>query len=120
MRKHLYILLVLVAIVSAYMVACKNKPTAMAEFIEEPESPTEDNTITPSDSLTDSTQSVSYEGNYFVSKKYYKTSGNTSVTFTYTVEVKKWQYQNAGTAVVFKGFENVLSCFFDILTGAFV
>ena len=32
MRKYFYILLVLVAIVSVYTVACKNKPTAMAEF----------------------------------------------------------------------------------------
>ena len=33
MRKYFYILLALVVFVSVYTVACKNKPTAMAEFI---------------------------------------------------------------------------------------
>ena len=104
MRKYFYILITLAAVLSIALIGCKNKPTAMSEFIEEPESPT-DATITPSGNLPNSINSSDYQGNYFISKKYYKT-GNAGETFTYTVEVKKWQYQNAGTAVVFKGFEN--------------
>ena len=112
MRKHLYILLVLVAIVSAYMVACKNKPTAMAEFIEEPTAPTtisntenkiptpiEDNTYKNSANLKD------YNGKTYTSKGYYINTDNVSGTFVYTLEVKQSTDANGGTIVVFKGYE---------------
>ena len=109
MRKHLYILLVLVAIVSAYMVACKNKPTAMAEFIEEPTAPTTDNNIPESSavaSIPDSATFKDYTGYSFMSKKYYISSDNVSGTFQYTIEIKQWGYGNSATVAEFKGYEN--------------
>ena len=107
MRKHLYILLVLVAIVSAYMVACKNKPTAMAEFIEEPDAPSSSSTPASTvDSIPDSATFKDYTGYSFRSKTYYISSDNVSGTFQYTIEIKQWGYGNSATVAEFKGYEN--------------
>mgnify|MGYP004484605413 FL=1 len=47
MRKHIYILIALVVIVSVYTVACKNRPTASSNFAMELEEDKITNTVTP-------------------------------------------------------------------------
>ena len=72
MRKYFYILITLLAVLSIGFVGCKNKPTAVADFIDEPEAPTGSVTPTPTKKpLPDNINFQEYSGYSFMSKDYY-------------------------------------------------
>ena len=104
MRKYFYILITLLAVLSIGFVGCKNKPTAVSDFLDEPEAPASSKTPTPTKTLPDDINFVKYKGIYFESKKYVdKESGK---EFKYTVEVIDWKYgSNPATVIEFKGYE---------------
>ncbi len=107
MRKYFYILITLLAVLSIGFVGCKNKPTAVADFIDEPEAPTGSVTPTPTKKpLPDNINFQEYSGYSFMSKDYYYKSNNVDKKFQYTIKIKKSEFTNGGTVAEFKGYEN--------------
>ena len=71
-EKYFYILITLLAVLSIAFVGCKNKHTAVADFIDESEAPTVSVTPTPTKKpLPDNTNFQEYSGYSFMSKDYY-------------------------------------------------
>ena len=93
MRKYFYILITLLAVLSIGFVGCKNKPTAVADFIDKAnEASTKDFTPKSDDKMKVKNSGysfVDYVGNYFVSVKEYYISGNSGKTFRYSLEIKQ-------------------------------
>ena len=85
MRKYFYILITLLAVLSIGFVGCKNKPTAVADFIDKAnEASTKDFTPKSVDKMKVKNSGysfVDYVGNYFVSVKEYYISGNSGKHF---------------------------------------
>ena len=51
MRKYFYILITLLAVLSIGFVGCKNKPTAVADFIDEADEVTGGTDLTPTGTM---------------------------------------------------------------------
>ena len=107
MRKYFYILITLLAVLSIGFVGCKNKPTAVADFIDKAnEASTKDFTPKSDDKMKVKNSGysfVDYVGNYFVSVKEYYISGNSGKTFRYSLEIKK---SGSSTIAELKGYNN--------------
>ena len=107
MRKYFYILITLLAVLSIGFVGYKNKPTTVADFIDEPEAPASSKTPTPTQtSLPNSSSFKDYSGYSFMSKDYYYKNNNVDTKFQYTIEIKQSSYAQGGTIAEFKGYEN--------------
>ena len=107
MRKYFYILITLLAVLSIGFVGCKNKPTAVADFIDKAkEASTKDFTPKSDDKMKVKNSGysfVDYVGNYFVSVKEYYISGNSGKTFRYSLEIKQ---SGNSTTTELKGYNN--------------
>ena len=92
---------------SIAFVGCKNKPTAVTDFIDEPEVPTGSVIPTPTKkSLSDNINFQEYSGYSFMSKDYYYKSNNVDKKFQYTIKIKKSEFDNGRTVEEFKDYEN--------------
>ena len=92
---------------SIAFVGCKNKPTAVADFIDEPEAPTGSvHPIPTKKPLPDNINFQEYSSYSFMSKDYYYKSNNVDKKFQYTIKIKKSEFANGGTVAEFKGYEN--------------
>ena len=95
MRKYFYILITLLAVLSIGFVGCKNKPTAVADFIDEADEVTtggKDFTPTSGDKIkvkNNGYNFIDYNGNFFWSVKEYYISGSSGSKFRYSLEIKK-------------------------------
>ena len=106
-ERYFYILITLLAVLSIGFVGCKNKPTAVADFIDEPETPTGSVTPTPTKKpLPDNINFKDYSGYYFMSKDYYYKSNNVDKKFQYTIKIKKSEFANGRTVSEFNGYKN--------------
>ena len=91
MRKYFYILITLLAVLSIGFVGCKNKPTAVSDFIDGANEVTGGADLTPIGEIKgyDSYNFSAYAGNFFWSVKEYYKSGNSGEKFRYSLEIKK-------------------------------
>ena len=106
-EKYFYILITLLAVLLIAFVGCKNKHTAVADFIDESEAPTVSVTPTPTKKpLPDNTNFQEYSGYSFMSKDYYYKSNNVDKKFQYIIKIKKSEFANGGMVAEFKGYEN--------------
>ena len=103
MRKYFYILITLLAVLSIGFVACKNKPTAVSDFIDEANEVTGGADLTPIGEIKgyDSYNFVNYAGNFFWSVKEYYKSGSSGEKFRYSLEIKK---SGVSTIAELKGY----------------
>ena len=90
MRKYFYILITLLAVLSIGFVGCKNKPTAVADFIDEANEVTGAD-LTPTGEIKGygGYNFSDYAGNFFWSVKEYYISGSSGSKFRYSLEIKK-------------------------------
>ena len=104
MRKYFYILITLLAVLSIGFVGCKNKPTAVADFIDGANEVTGGADLTPIGEIKgyDSYNFVNYAGNFFWSVKEYYKSGSSGEKFRYSLEIKK--LDNNSTIAELKGY----------------
>ena len=107
MRKYFYILITLLAVLSIGFVGCKNKPTAVADFIDEADEVTtggKDFIPTTGDKIKVNGTGynfVDYAGNFFWSVKEYYVSGSSGDKFRYSLEIKK---SGVSTIAELKGY----------------
>ena len=103
MRKYFYILKTLLAVLSIAFVGCKNKPTAVADFLDEANEVTGGADLTPIGEIKgyDSYNFVNYAGNFFWSVKEYYKSGSSGEKFRYSLEIKK---SGSSTIAELKGY----------------
>ena len=103
MRKYFYILITLLAVLSIAFVGCKNKPTAVADFLDEANEVTGGADLTPIGEIKgyDSYNFVNYAGNFFWSVKEYYKSGSSGEKFRYSLEIKK---SGSSTIAELKGY----------------
>ena len=103
MRKYFYILITLLAVLSIGFVGCKNKPTAVADFIDGANEVTGGADLTPIGEIKgyDSYNFVNYAGNFFWSVKEYYKSGSSGEKFRYSLEIKK---SGSSTIAELKGY----------------
>ena len=105
MRKYFYILITLLAVLSIGFVGCKNKPTTVADFIDEPKTPTGSVTPKPVSNFTaiKKTHMKQFLGAYFTSKEYQTDSRK---KFNYTIEVENYNYDGKpATAIHLIGYK---------------
>ena len=111
MRKYFYILITLLADLSIGFVGCKNKPTAVADFLDEANEVTGGTNFTPKGTMkiaqptggaTYGFSFSAYAGNFFWSVKEYYKSGNSGEKFRYSLEIKK--SDNNSTIAEVKGY----------------
>ena len=104
MRKYFYILITLLAVLSIGFIGCKNKPTAVADFIDKANEVTGGADLTPIGEIKgyDSYNFVNYAGNFFWSVKEYYKSGSSGEKFRYSLEIKK--LDNNSTIAELKGY----------------
>ena len=116
MRKYFYILITLLAVLSIGFVACKNKPTAVSDFIDEANEVTGGADLTPIGEIKgyDSYNFVNYAGNFFWSVKEYYKSGSSGEKFRYSLEIKK---SGVSTIAEVKGYNNKGKAFTKQYTG---
>ena len=103
MRKYFYILITLLAVLSIGFVGCKNKPTAVADFIDGANEVTGGADLTPIGEIKgyDSYNFVNYAGNFFWSVKEYYVSGSSGDKFRYSLEIKT---SGSSTIAELKGY----------------
>ncbi len=103
MRKYFYILITLLAVLSIGFVGCKNKPTAVSDFLDEANEVTGGTDLTPIGEIKgyDSYNFVNYAGNFFWSVKEYYKSGSSGEKFRYSLEIKK---SGSSTIAELKGY----------------
>ena len=103
MRKYFYILITLLAVLSIGFVGCKNKPTAVADFIDGANEVTGGADLTPIGEIKgyDSYSFVNYAGNFFWSVKEYYVSGSSGDKFRYSLEIKT---SGSSTIAELKGY----------------
>ena len=116
MRKYFYILITLLAVLSIGFVGCKNKPTAVSDFIDEANEVTGGADLTPIGEIKgyDSYNFVNYAGNFFWSVKEYYKSGSSGEKFRYSLEIKK---SGVSTIAEVKGYNNKGKAFTKQYTG---
>ena len=102
-EKYFYILITLLAVLSIAFVGCKNKPTAVADFLDEANEVTGGADLTPIGEIKgyDSYNFVNYAGNFFWSVKEYYKSGSSGEKFRYSLEIKK---SGSSTIAELKGY----------------
>ena len=90
MRKYFYILITLLAVLSIGFVGCKNKPTAVADFIDEANKVTGGTDFNPMGEIKGygGYNFSDYAGNFFWSVKEYYKSGSSGEKFRYSLEIK--------------------------------
>ena len=124
MRKYFYILITLLAVLSIGFVACKNKPTAVSDFIDEANEVTGGTDFTPTGTMkiaqptggaTYGFSFSAYAGNFFWSVKEYYKSGNSGEKFRYSLEIKK--LASGSTIAEVKGYNNKGKAFTKQYTG---
>ena len=103
MRKYFYILITLLVVLSIGFVGCKNKPTAVSDFIDGANEVTGGADLTPIGEIKgyDSYNFVNYAGNFFWSVKEYYVSGSSGDKFRYSLEIKK---SGSSTIAELKGY----------------
>ena len=103
--KGLLYLIAIAVLIAIMSIACKNKPTALAEFIEEPEAVNTTETLTPTGQLSiDKTKAAfQYDGNKFISKKY--KDSTTGTEFQYEISITALNDAANGTILTFTGYE---------------
>ena len=103
MRKYFYILITLLAVLSIGFIGCKNKPTTVADFLDEANEVTGGADLTPIGEIKgyDSYNFVNYAGNFFWSVKEYYKSGSSGEKFRYSLEIKK---SGSSTIAELKGY----------------
>ena len=91
MRKYFYILITLLAVLSIGFVGCKNKPTAVADFLDEANEATTGADFNPIGEIKGygGYNFSDYAGNFFWSVKEYYKSGSSGDKFRYSLEIKK-------------------------------
>ena len=116
MRKYFYILITLLAVLSIGFVACKNKPTAVSDFIDEANEVTGGADLTPIGEIKGygGYNFVNYAGNFFWSVKEYYKSGSSGDKFRYSLEIKK---SGGSTIAEVKGYNNKGEAFTKQYTG---
>ena len=89
---------------SIAFVGCKNKPTAVADFLDGANEVTGGADLTPIGEIKgyDSYNFVNYAGNFFWSVKEYYKSGSSGEKFRYSLEIKK--LDNNSTIAELKGY----------------
>ena len=111
MRKYFYILITLLAVLSIGFVGCKNKPTAVSDFIDKADEVTGGTDLTPKGTMKIAQPTggaaygfsfSAYAGNFFWSVKEYYKSGNSGEKFRYSLEIKK--SDNNSTIAEVKGY----------------
>ena len=90
-EKYFYILITLLAVLSIGFVGCKNKPTAVADFIDEANKVTGGTDFNPMGEIKGygGYNFSDYAGNFFWSVKEYYKSGSSGEKFRYSLEIKK-------------------------------
>ena len=110
MRKYFYILITLLAVLSIGFVGCKNKPTAVADFIDKADEVTGGTDLTPTGTMKIAQPTggakygfsfSAYTGNFFWSVKEYYISGSSGSKFRYSLEIKK---SGSSTIAEVKGY----------------
>ena len=103
MRKYFYILITLLAVLSIGFIGCKNKPTTVADFLDEANEVTGGADLTPIGEIKgyDSYNFVNYAGNFFWSVKEYYKSGSSGEKFRYSLEIKR---SGSSTIAELKGY----------------
>ena len=110
MRKYFYILITLLAVLSIGFVGCKNKPTAVSDFIDEADEVTGGTDLTPKGTMKIAQPTggaaygfsfSAYAGNFFWSVKEYYKSGSSGEKFRYSLEIKK---SGVSTIAELKGY----------------
>ena len=106
MRKYFYILITLLAVLSIAFVGCKNKPTAVSDFIDEANEATTGTDFNPIGEIKGygGYNFSDYAGNFFWSVKEYYISGSSGDKFRYSLEIKK--SDNNSTIAELKGYNN--------------
>ena len=110
MRKYFYILITLLAVLSIGFVGCKNKPTAVSDFIDGANEVTtggKDFTPTSGDKIKVKNTGYNfsdYDGNFFWSVKEYYVSGSSGSKFRYSLEIKK--LGSGSTIAELKGYSD--------------
>lgn len=103
MRKYFYILITLLAVLSIGFVGCKNKPTAVADFIDEANEATTGTDFNPIGEIKGygGYNFSDYAGNFFWTVKEYYISGSSGDKFRYGLEIKK---SGSSTIAELKGY----------------
>lgn len=104
--KGLLYLIAIAVLIAIMSIACKNKPTALAEFIEEPEAVNTTETLTPVGPITniDKNKDASqYDKLKFASKEY--KDATTGTEFRYEILITKLTTAGLGTILTFTGYE---------------
>ena len=103
--KGLLYLIAIAVLIAIMSIACKNKPTALAEFIEEPEAADTSEKLTPTRKITinKNEQATQYDGLKFVSKTY--KDATTGTEFQYRISITKLTTAGGGTTLTFTGYE---------------
>ena len=103
-NKSILYLLAVALMVAIMSIACKNKPTAAGDFVDEPEVANPTETLTPTGELPINKASgpSQYDNKKFVSKKY-KDSG---IEFRYEIKITKLTTENQGTSLTFTGYKD--------------
>ena len=116
MRKYFYILITLLAVLSIGFVGCKNKPTAVSDFIDEANEVTGGADLTPIGEIKGygGYNFSDYAGNFFWSVKEYYKSGSSGEKFRYSLEIKK---SGVSTIAEVKGYNNKGKAFTKQYTG---
>ena len=105
MRKYFYILITLLAVLSIGFIGCKNKPTAVADFIDEANKVTGGTDLTPIGEIKGygGYNFSAYAGNFFWSVQEHYISGSSGDKFRYSLEIKK---SGNSTIAELKGYNN--------------
>ncbi|TXJ12666.1 hypothetical protein [Brachyspira aalborgi] len=90
MRKYFYILITLLAVLSIAFVGCKNKPTAVSDFVLDDLEEVAGSSISqPKGTIKGSGDSIeNYAGNSFKSGKYKYGSSSKEVEFTLDIKTE--------------------------------
>ena len=105
MRKYFYILITLLAVLSIGFIGCKNKPTAVSDFIDEANEVKGGTDFNPMGEIKvyGGYNFSDYAGNFFWSVKEYHKSGSSGEKFRYSLEIKK---SGSSTIAELKGYSD--------------
>ena len=104
-RKGLLYLITIAVFIAIMSIACKNKPTAAGDLVDEPEVANPTETLTPTGKINNINKNGSaqqFANLKFVSKTY-KENG---ISFQYKIEIKQLTTENKGTSLIFTGYKD--------------
>ena len=104
MRKYFYILITLLAVLSIGFIGCKNKPTTVADFIDEAGEKTPGETLIPSSTIDINVNqgAVQYDKKTFESTTRKKPDGT---EFKYTITFEKQNDEYKTVLLKFTGYD---------------